>query len=178
MLLNVYAPQVHRGVKGFVYDQTGSPISNAVISVKGRDHDVKTAKDGDFWRLLTPGSYEVTASAPGRDEMTLRVQVHPNEPATEVKFSLRQRSLLFGLPATVLVGIFALVMLVLLLIIVGLSRLVRYKKRLRMRRNGYIMNYEDESSINSFNSRALLGNEYSDDTDDDEEDVILESVKR
>ena len=170
--------QVHRGVKGFVYDDTGSPIPNAVISVKERDHDVTTAKDGDFWRILTPGAYQITASAPGREKVTLDAQVHPNEPATQVKFTLRKKNLVFGLPAVVMVGISALVTVVLVLVVVGLWRLARYRKQLQVRRNGYIMDYEQERSINSFNSKALLNNEYSDDTDDDEEDIILENVRR
>lgn len=170
--------QVHRGVKGFVYDDTGSPIQNAVISIKDRDHDVTTAKDGDFWRILTPGTYQVTASAPGREKMTQDVQVHPNEPATQVKFTLSNQNLVFGLPTGVMVGISGLVTVVLILIVVGLWRFVRYRKHLQVRRNGYVMDYEQERSLNSFNSKALLNNEYSDDTDDDEEDIILENVRR
>lgn len=170
--------QVHRGVKGFVFDDAGSPISDAVISVKGRDHDITTTKDGDFWRILTPGKYEVSASAPGRQKVTLDVQVHPNEPAAQVKFTLPRQHLVFGMPAAVMVGICALVVVVFLLFVIGLWRLVRYKKQLTVRRNGYLMDYEQERSINSFNSKALLNNEYSDDTDDDEEDIILENVRR
>lgn len=161
-----------------MYDDTGSPISNAVISVKDRDHDLTTAKDGDFWRILTPGKYQVTATAPGRQQVTQDVQVHPNEPATQVKFTLPRQTLVFGLPAAVMVGICALVTVVFVLFVVGLWRLARYRKQLTVRRNGYLMDYEQERSINSFNSKALLNNEYSDDTDDDEEDIILENVRR
>ena len=161
-----------------MYDDTGSPIPNAIISVKGRDHDVTTARDGDFWRLLTPGSYQVTASAQGRKAVTLDVQVHPSEPATQVQFTLRQQSVVFGLPAAVMAGISVMVTVVLVLVVAGLWRLVRYKRQLNVRRNGYTMDYDHERSLNSFNSKALLSNEYSDDTDDDEEDIILENVKR
>lgn len=169
---------MHRGVKGFVYDDAGSPIPDAVISVKGRDHDVTTAKDGDFWRILIPGTYQVTASASGREKVTQDVQVHPNEPATQVKFTLPKKNLVFGLPTAVMVGISGLVTVVLVLIVVGLWRLARYRRQLQVRRNGYVMDYEQERSLNSFNSKALLNNEYSDDTDDDEEDIVLENVRR
>lgn len=170
--------QVHRGIKGFVYDDTGSPIPDAVISIKGHDHDVMTARDGDFWRLLTPGSYQVTVSAPGRKAVTMDVRVQPNEPATQVQFTLRRKSTVLGLPAAVLVGISVMVTVVLVLVAVGLWRLARYRKQLNVRRNGYIMDYDHERSLNSFNSKALLGNDYSDDTDEEEEDIILENWKR
>ena len=161
-----------------MYDESGSPIPNAVISVKGRYHNVRTASSGDFWRLLTPGKYDVTASAPGRKDVTVNVQVHPNEPATQVQFTLRQHGLVLGLPSAVMVGIVVLVAMVFILFVVGLWRLARYRRQLTVRRNGYIIDYDHERSLNSFNSKALLSNEYSDDTDDDEEDRTYECVKR
>lgn len=161
-----------------MYDDTGSPIPNALIAVKNRDHDVTTAKDGDFWRLLTPGNYEVTASAPGYKAVTLNLYVHPNEPATQVQFQLHKQSLVLGLPVTVMVGLSFMIAIVLAIVVVGLWRLSRYRKHMNVRRNGYVMDYDHERSLNSFNSKALLSNEYSDDTDDEEEDIILENVKR
>lgn len=170
--------QVHRGIKGFVHDESGSPIPNAVISVKDRYHDVTTASSGDFWRLLTPGNYDVTASALGRKDVTLNVQVHPNEPATHLQFTLRKQSIALGLPAAVMAGIVVMVAIIVIVVVAGLWRLARYRRQLSVRRNGYVMDYDHERSLNSFNSKALLSTEYSDDTDDDEEDRIFECVKR
>ena len=85
---------------------------------------------------------------------------------------------MFGLPAAVMVGLSFMITVVLVLVVVGLWRLVRYRKQLHVKRNGYVMDYDQERSLNSFNSKALLSNEYSDDTDDDEEDIILENIKR
>lgn len=56
---------MHVGIKGFVFDEYGKPVVNATIHVLGIEHNVHTAKDGDFWRLLMPGSYSVVAYVEG-----------------------------------------------------------------------------------------------------------------
>ncbi|KAL4706500.1 hypothetical protein ACJJTC_015698 [Scirpophaga incertulas] len=70
--LVAYLWKAHIGIKGIVNDDSGF-IQNAIISVvnitgpvpRPIRHDVTTGAYGDYYRLLTPGHYEVTASHPG-----------------------------------------------------------------------------------------------------------------
>ncbi|KAM7389361.1 hypothetical protein PAMP_023345 [Pampus punctatissimus] len=64
--LLVYMEQVHRGIKGVVRDKdTEVGIADAIIKVDDIDHHIRSVADGDYWRLLNPGEYRVTASAEG-----------------------------------------------------------------------------------------------------------------
>ena len=77
-------------MKGIVSDAvTGRPVSNAVIHVKNItrvnrsgarkdddiNHDVTSVHDGDYWRLLTPGEYEITAFKEGFEPQTKLFEV-------------------------------------------------------------------------------------------------------
>merc|ERR1712076_276527 len=103
-----YIWRAHSGVKGMVKDATtGAGISNAVVQVrnitrlgKGHrrsdliNHDVTSVHDGDYWRLLTPGEYEVTASSEGHEPSTKLIEVTMNHEehklAPKLKFQLEK----------------------------------------------------------------------------------------
>lgn len=87
-----FMKQVHQGVKGFVLDATdGRGILNATISVAEINHPVTTYKAGDYWRLLVPGTYKITASARGYNPFTKNVTVK-SEGAIQVNFTLVRSS--------------------------------------------------------------------------------------
>uniref|UniRef100_A0A4W6F2R3 AE binding protein 1a n=1 Tax=Lates calcarifer TaxID=8187 RepID=A0A4W6F2R3_LATCA len=83
-----FIEQVNRGVKGVVRDVEGNPLSNATISVEGIRHDVRTAVGGDYWRLLNPGEYRVTAKADGYTPQTRLCMVGYDTGATPCSFTL------------------------------------------------------------------------------------------
>ncbi|XP_037385453.1 carboxypeptidase Z [Talpa occidentalis] len=70
-----FVEMAHRGIKGVVMDKFGKPVKNARISVKGIRHDITTAPDGDYWRLLPPGSHIVIAQAPGYTKVIKKVTI-------------------------------------------------------------------------------------------------------
>lgn len=85
--LLAFMRQVHLGAKGFVFDSAGRPVQGARLRVDNRDHEVVTAVDGDYWRLLVPGEYQVSVSADGYQSSTARVTVEEGVAVT-VNFTL------------------------------------------------------------------------------------------
>uniref|UniRef100_H2MBR1 Peptidase M14 domain-containing protein n=1 Tax=Oryzias latipes TaxID=8090 RepID=H2MBR1_ORYLA len=83
-----FMEQVNRGIKGIVKDEQGNPIANATISVEGINHDITTAPTGDYWRLLNPGEYQVTARAEGFSSMTKLCVVGYEPGATACSFNM------------------------------------------------------------------------------------------
>ncbi|XP_025129754.2 carboxypeptidase N catalytic chain isoform X1 [Bubalus kerabau] len=84
-----FLEQVHQGIKGMVRDENYNNLADAVISVGGINHDVTSGAHGDYFRLLLPGTYTVTATAPGFDPETVSVTVGPAEPKL-VNFQLKR----------------------------------------------------------------------------------------
>lgn len=99
-----FAWAAHMGIKGMITDAgTQKGIAGAVVHVRnvtrnGRlqrrnddiDHDVTSASGGDFWRLLTPGEYEVIVKADGYSPMAKLVAVPDtaHEEALRLDFAL------------------------------------------------------------------------------------------
>ncbi|XP_034015912.1 probable carboxypeptidase X1 [Thalassophryne amazonica] len=87
--LLVYMEQVHRGIKGVVRDKlTKEGIADAIIRVEDLEHDIRSAPDGDYWRLLNPGDYQVVVWAEGYFPSMRRCHVGMEPRATLCDFSL------------------------------------------------------------------------------------------
>uniref|UniRef100_H3DQ18 Carboxypeptidase X, M14 family member 2 n=1 Tax=Tetraodon nigroviridis TaxID=99883 RepID=H3DQ18_TETNG len=91
--LLVFMEQVHRGIKGVVRDAQGRGIPNATISVEGINHDIRTAADGDYWRLLNPGEYRVTARAQGYGLTSKKCEVGYEMGTTTCDFTIGRTNL-------------------------------------------------------------------------------------
>ncbi|XP_038135413.1 probable carboxypeptidase X1 isoform X1 [Cyprinodon tularosa] len=87
--LLVYMEQVHRGIKGVIRDKISKQgIANAVIKVEDHDHDIRSAADGDYWRLLNPGEYKVIVWAEGYFPSVRRCRVGQQPHPTICDFTL------------------------------------------------------------------------------------------
>lgn len=53
--------QIHHTISGFVFDEvTGTGIPDVQISINSLGKIVSSSADGDFWRLVIPGTYNVS----------------------------------------------------------------------------------------------------------------------
>ncbi|XP_044260416.1 carboxypeptidase D isoform X2 [Tribolium madens] len=73
--LLTYMEQVQRGVRGYVRSTIGRPIEGAKIIVEGISHYVKSYEDGDYYRILLPGKYNLTVEALGYESYTNEIEV-------------------------------------------------------------------------------------------------------
>lgn len=62
-------------------DLSGNLLAGALINVTDGRKVIKSASQGDFWRLLNPGTYKIEVSlpgAPGRVLKTVKVEAGPS----------------------------------------------------------------------------------------------------
>ncbi len=66
-------------------------MANATVSVVGIDHDLVSTGEGEYWRLLAPGTYILAVDAPGylpAQQTVVVVASHNYFAATLTNFSL------------------------------------------------------------------------------------------
>ena len=64
---------MHCGVYGLVTDSRGQPADDVIVVVRGNTHGVTTTQNGEYWRGLPPGNYEIAVSL--NDEFKERVKI-------------------------------------------------------------------------------------------------------
>lgn len=72
-----------------VRDEKYNNLADAVISVSGINQDVTSGDRGDYFQLLLPGTYTVTATTPRFEPEIMSVTVGPGEPKL-VNFQLKR----------------------------------------------------------------------------------------
>ncbi|XP_050506976.1 carboxypeptidase M-like isoform X3 [Diabrotica virgifera virgifera] len=75
-----FLAEAHRGVHGFVMDESGNPLGKASLKIKARDVGFQTTKYGEFWRILLPGVYKMEVYADGyipKEVEFMVVEQHP-----------------------------------------------------------------------------------------------------
>ncbi len=85
-----YMEATHLGVKGLVHDENNRPVEGAEIVVEGIDHPVTTTSAGEYWRPLAPGTYRLSARAPGyAPSRPVTVNVEGGRPPKAVEHHFR-----------------------------------------------------------------------------------------
>lgn len=82
-----YIEQIHIGVHGFIRSSIGTPIYGAAITVNGIKHVSYSAKDGDYWKLLLPGKYNLTVYADGY-EPNIQEIIIPNDDEKSLRLDI------------------------------------------------------------------------------------------
>ena len=85
-----YMEAVHHGVRGRVTDgSTGQGVREAVVMVAKIAHNVTTTVRGEYWRLLTPGSYTLRVAALGyQDSQSYTVTLTAERPTVDLNILL------------------------------------------------------------------------------------------
>ena len=77
-----FLERANSGVQGLVTTVSGDPLSDVIIGVRRRSggwagKNVTSSGRGEFWRILLPGSYTLTAwqPCPRGDQQSLEVDI-------------------------------------------------------------------------------------------------------
>ena len=159
-------------------------MQGASIHINGRDFLTTTSDLGDFWRVLTPGSYKITALAKGYNPQNFEIKVESSMKPTEITFSL-DRSGVVRVSGVVFLALIASCVLVFILMLFLLSRVCHWQKRGRKYdKNGFLplSNVDDDDAKRKHKGGGKIGEntvilEESELSDEDEEEVFFGEMK-
>lgn len=58
-------------------DTEGNAIPLAKVHVSGIDHYIMSAADGDYWRIIAPGTFNVRVTAEGYEDSAVETVTVP-----------------------------------------------------------------------------------------------------
>lgn len=70
-----YIEQSHRGVFGYIRSSISSAIPNASITINNGSHMTYSRDNGEYWRLLLPGKYNITVEANGYETHAEEIEI-------------------------------------------------------------------------------------------------------
>lgn len=70
-----YIEQTHTGIYGLIRSSIGNPVAKASITIDNHRIPTLSTNDGEYWKLITPGKYNITVNAKGFAVLTEEVEV-------------------------------------------------------------------------------------------------------
>lgn len=131
---------VNKGIRGVVYDSVSKKkLLGASVQVEGMDFIVTTSDDGHFSRILTPGLYNVVASAEGYGTKKTVIDIKSlYEKQLEIQFAL-EKSGIVRVSGVIFLALIASCVLVFLLVLFLLAKVCRWHKKGRnYNKNGFL----------------------------------------
>uniref|UniRef100_A0A1B6I1X8 Carboxypeptidase regulatory-like domain-containing protein n=2 Tax=Homalodisca liturata TaxID=320908 RepID=A0A1B6I1X8_9HEMI len=197
--VNVYSSDIQTplkltGISGYVIDSGSHPVPNA--NVKVQNTSGASDMEGFFWIPLAQGEYTVHAEAEGYNSVTKLVSVMSHA-ASKVVFKLTRDQQVMGLPRLVFIFLAGMVGMMFLGIFLGCYLVCKRRKlsedgfSLLSQRNSFFDDDEEKELFKTplgglSESRKLVTHAYHDESDieyddnsDSEEDLmIIDSVKK
>ena len=168
-----------------MYDRTSKKaLQGASVHINGRDFLATTSTFGDFWRVLTPGSYKVTAQAKGYQPKNFEIKVDESMAPTEITFSLDRKGVI-RVSGVVFLALIISCFFVFILMLFLLSRVCHWQKRGKRRygKDGFLpLPGIDDDEKPKYKSGGKIGGnavilEESEISDDDEEEVLFSDTE-
>lgn len=60
-----FIEQINIGIFGLIHSSIGNPVVNASVTINRHHLSTLSTKDGEYWKLVTPGKYNITVKAKG-----------------------------------------------------------------------------------------------------------------
>ncbi|CAH1791071.1 unnamed protein product [Owenia fusiformis] len=66
---------INKGIKGIISDSKGNPVPNAKVYINKRKHPFTSTAEGEYWRILLPGTFTIRVKADGYNDFEQEILV-------------------------------------------------------------------------------------------------------